>query len=94
MPVANGIAYSITVVYTYSFVTGRTRRLVLIWYVFHWLFKHALATQAASDLRLCLPLFFSQASTLRARQPPLGQSLSPLSFHAAVCCQDRGSYIT
>ena len=30
---------------------------------FHWLFKHALATQAASDLRLCLRLFFSQAST-------------------------------
>ena len=59
----------------------------------HWLFKHALATQAASDLRLCLRLFFSQASTQRARQPPLGQSLSPISLHAAVCCQDRGSYI-
>ena len=27
------------------------------------------------------------------RQHPLGQSLSPVSFHAAVCCQARGSYI-
>ena len=27
------------------------------------------------------------------RQHLLGQSLSPVSFHAAVCCQARGSYI-
>ena len=40
-----------------------------------------------------LRLFFSQASTRRARQPPLGQSFSPVSFHAAVCCQCQGSYI-
>ena len=90
VPVANDIAYSITVVYSYSSQDAHgTDRLVLIWYAFHWWFKHALATQAASDLRLCLRLFFSQASTSRARQPPLGQSLSPVSFHAAVCCQDR-----
>ena len=64
VPVANDIAYSITVVYRYSSQDARgTDRPVLIWYAFHWLFKHALATQAASDLRLCLRLFFSQAST-------------------------------
>jgi hypothetical protein len=31
---------------------------ILIWYVVHKLFKQALATQAASDLRLCFSLFF------------------------------------
>ena len=78
VPVAN---YSVTVVYSYSSQDAHsTDRLVLIWYAFHWWFKHALVTQAASDLRLCLRLFFSQASTQHARQPPLGQSLSPLSF--------------
>ena len=49
VPVANYIAYSITVVYRYSSQDA-------------WLFKHALATQAAPDLRLCLRLI-SQAST-------------------------------
>jgi hypothetical protein len=64
VPVANDIAYSITVVYSYSSQDAHgTDRLVLIWYAFHWLFKHALATQAALDLRRCLRLFFSQAST-------------------------------
>ena len=49
MPVANDIAYSITVVYRYSSQGAQgTDRPVLIWYAFHWLFKHALATQAAS----------------------------------------------
>ena len=64
VPVANDIAYSITFVYRYSSQDAHgTDRPVLIWYAFHWLFKHALATQAVSDLRLCLRLFFSQAST-------------------------------
>ena len=62
VPVANDIAYSITIVYSYSSQDAHfTDRLVLILYAFHWWFKHALATQAASDLRLCLRLF-SQAS--------------------------------
>ena len=64
VPETNDTAYSITVIYRYSSQDAHgTDRPVLIWYVFHWLFKHALATQAASDLRLCLGLFFSQAST-------------------------------
>ena len=58
------MAYSITIVYRYSSQDAHgTDWPVLIWYAVHWLFKHALATQAASDLRLCLRLFFSQAST-------------------------------
>ena len=64
VPVANDIAYSITVVYSYSSQDAHgTDRLVLIWYAIHWWFKHALGTQAASDLRLCLRPFLSRAST-------------------------------
>ena len=64
VPVANDTAYNTTVLYRYSSQDAHdTDRPVLIWYAFHWLFKHALATQAVSDLRLCLRLFFSQAST-------------------------------
>ena len=37
VPVANDIAYSITVVYSYSSQDAHgTDRLVLIWYAFHW----------------------------------------------------------
>ena len=62
VPVANDTAYSITVVYKYSSQDAHgTDQPVLIGYAFHWLFKHALATQAVSEL--CLRLFFSQAST-------------------------------
>ena len=76
------------------------------------MFKQALATQAASDLRLCLRLFFflflfflflfssllllSQASNLAWTSTSLGAislRFHPVSFHAAVCCQARGSYI-
>ena len=96
VPVAKDIVYSITVVYRCSSQDAHgIDPPILIWYTFHLLFKHAFAIQAASDLQLCLRLFFSQASTQRARQPPLGQSLSrlsPVSVHAAVCCQARGSY--
>ena len=66
VPVANDIACLQHYRRLQLLVTGRTLctdRLVLIWYAFHWWFKRALATQAASDLRLCLRLFFSQAST-------------------------------
>ena len=77
----------------------------------HRLFKQALATQAASDLRFCLPLLlllpllpllilFSSASLssfhLACTSTSLGAislRFQPVSFHAAVCCQARGSYI-
>ena len=79
VPVADDAAYSITVVYKYSSQDAHgTDRLVLIGYAFHWLFKHALATQAVSDLRLCLRLFFSEASTYVHVNLPWG-NLSPLS---------------
>ena len=97
VPVANGIAYSIIVVYRYSSQDAHdTDRPVLIWYAFHWVFKHALATQAASDLRLCLRLFFSQEFHLACASTSLGAislRFHPVSFHAVVCCQARGSYI-
>ena len=70
------------------------------------LFKQALATQAASDLRLCLRLFFlfflfSSLLLLfcfSLRLPPsvhisfFSLRFHPVFFHAAVCCQARGSY--
>ena len=75
VPVANDITYSITVFYRYSSLEAHGTDLpVLIWYAFHWLFKRALATQAASDLRLCLRLFFSQASTYSPLSPSMQRS--------------------
>ena len=70
------------------------------------LLQPALATQAASVLQLCLRLFFFLSSysllfCFSLRLPPRvyifpWSNLSrfhPVSFHAAVCCQAKGSYI-
>mgnify|MGYP000090839666 CR=1 FL=1 len=51
------------------------------------------STRLLLKLLLVYGFVFVSSSLRLARQPPLGQSLSPVSFHAAVCCQARGSYI-
>ena len=94
MPVANDIAYSITVVYRYWSQDA------------HWYWSTStqlacvpLVVQARKCYSSCFWSTTLSSSLLHsgfhlcARQPPLGQCLSPVSFHAAVCCQAGGSYI-
>ena len=62
-----------------------------MWYAFHWLFKHALATQAASDLRLwSSSLRLPPGVHVNLPWPNLSP-LSPSMQRSAV--NARGSYI-
>ena len=98
VPVAHDIAYSITVVYSYSSQDAHgTDRLVLIWYAFHLVvparacYSSCFWSTALSSSLLLSGFHVACTST------SLGAiSLPCLSFHAAdcwVCCQDRGSHI-
>ena len=69
------VAYSIIVVYRYSSQDAHgTDRPVLIWYAFHWLFKHARAA-------LSSPLFFRLPPSVHVNLP--WGNLSPRLLHCS-----------
>ena len=111
MPVANGTAYSMTVVYRYSWQDAHGTKLI-DQYLFgmrsigcssrHLLLKLLLiygsvfVSSSSSSFSSSYSILFSSSVHLACTSTSLGAislRFHPVSFHTAVCCQARGSYI-
>ena len=108
MPVANGTAYSMTVVYRYSWQDAHGTKLI-DQYLFgmrsigcssrHLLLKLLLiygSVFVSSSSSSSYSILFSSSVHLACTSTSLGAislRFHPVSFHTAVCCQARGSYI-